>query len=126
MRAVDTNVLVRIIARDDSPQTAAADRFIEPTAWISSVVLAEAAWVLRRVYKLAPPELVATIETLLGHRNLVIQDAEAMAAALELFRARPALGFNHCVILETARRAGHRPLGTFDRALGKVDGTIRL
>jgi len=29
-------------------------------------------------------------------------------------------------MIETVRKAGHIPLGTFDRALGKVDGTIRL
>lgn len=126
MRAVDTNMLVRIIARDDAHQTAAADQFIEPTAWVSSVTLTEAAWVLRRVYKLAPQELVATIKMLLGHRNLIVQDAAAVTAALELFRARPTLGFNDCMILETARSAGHLPLGTFDRALGRVDGTVRL
>ena len=29
MRAVDTNILVRLITRDDSGQTAAAESFIE-------------------------------------------------------------------------------------------------
>ncbi len=30
MRAIDTNVLVRLIARDDEKQAASAERFIEP------------------------------------------------------------------------------------------------
>ena len=29
-------------------------------------------------------------------------------------------------VLETARKAGHIPLGTFDRSLAKLDGTQRL
>jgi predicted nucleic acid-binding protein len=49
-----------------------------------------------------------------------------VAAALDLFRSRPALGFSDCLILELARKAGHRPLAAFDRALGKVEGTQSL
>jgi hypothetical protein len=29
-------------------------------------------------------------------------------------------------VLETARKAGHLPLGTFDRDLAKLEGTNRL
>jgi predicted nucleic acid-binding protein len=44
----------------------------------------------------------------------------------ELFRAKPSLGFSDCLILNLARNAGHLPLGTFDRNLGKVDGAHKL
>jgi predicted nucleic acid-binding protein len=63
---------------------------------------------------------------LLNHRDLVLQDPETVAEALELFRARPALGFSDCLMLQLARKAGHLPLGTFDRRLAKVDGTEKL
>ncbi len=43
----DTNVLVRLIARDDARQTAAAETFIAGGAWVSVSALAEATWVLR-------------------------------------------------------------------------------
>ena len=46
MRAVDTNVLVRLIARDDAKQAAAADKFVEKGAWVSILALAETLWVL--------------------------------------------------------------------------------
>jgi predicted nucleic acid-binding protein len=49
-----------------------------------------------------------------------------VAAALEQYRNRPALGFSDCLILETARKAGHLPLGTFDRNLSKLDGAEGL
>jgi hypothetical protein len=29
-------------------------------------------------------------------------------------------------MLELARKAGHLPLGTFDRDLGKLEGTLKL
>jgi predicted nucleic-acid-binding protein len=126
MRAVDTNVLVRLIARDDSRQTASAESFIEKGAWVPVLVLAEAAWMLTRVYKLSSKDLASAIEMLLNHRDLVLQDAETVAAALELFRAKPALGFLDCLMLQSARKAGHLPLGTFDRNLAKVEGTQKL
>jgi predicted nucleic acid-binding protein len=63
---------------------------------------------------------------LLNHKDLTIQDAEVVVAALEKFKKRPALGFSDCLVLETARKAGHLPLGTFDRDLGKLDGVKRL
>ena len=126
MRAVDTNVLVRLITRDDSGQTAAAERYVEKGAWVSVLALAEATWVLATVYELNPKEIARAIEMLLNHRHLVLQDSETIAQALELFRAKPALGFSDCLMLELARRAGHLPLGTFDRSLAKVEGVQKL
>ena len=43
-----------------------------------------------------------------------------------VFARRPALGFSDCLVLEVARKAGHLPLGTFDRRLARVDGVRRL
>ena len=126
MRAVDTNVLVRLIARDDLRQTASAETFVENGAWVSVLALAEATWVLASVYELSAKDLGRAIEMLLNHRDLVLQDRESAASALELFRAKPALGFSDCLMLQLARKAGHLPLGTFDRNLSKVDGVEKL
>jgi len=126
MRAVDTNVLVRLITRDDPRQTTAAENFVAKGAWVSTLVLAEATWVLGSVYELSPREQAKAIEMLLSHRDLVLHEREVVAAALELFRERPALGFSDCLMVETARKAGHLPLGTFDRNLAKVAGAQKL
>lgn len=126
MRAVDTNVLVRLVTRDDPRQVAAAEAFVAPGAWVSHVVLVEAAWVLTSVYALEAPALATAIEMLLNHRELTVQEPEVAAAALLQYRERPAVSFSDCLVLELARKAGHLPLGTFDRDLSKVDGTQRL
>ena len=126
MRAVDTNVLVRLVTRDDRKQAAAAESFISKGAWVSTLVLVEGTWVLAAVYELTPPEIATAVEMLLHHKDLTIQDADTVAAALEHYRQRTALGFSDCLILEVARKAGHLPLGTFDRDLGKLDGTAKL
>jgi predicted nucleic-acid-binding protein len=126
MLAVDTNVLVRLLARDDAKQAAAADVAIAKGAWVSHLVLAEAIWVLDAVYGRTPKQLIAALDLLLAHESLVLQDADVVAAAMEQFRAKPALGFSDCLVLEIARKAGHLPLATFDKALGRLDGTQRL
>jgi predicted nucleic-acid-binding protein len=126
MRAVDTNVLVRLLARDDARQAAAAENFVVGGAWISHVVLVEAIWVLDSVYGVKPKRIAAAVEMLLDHDSLVIQDADVVTAALAAFRKRPALGFSDCLIVEAARKAGHLPLGTFDGELAKLEGTERL
>lgn len=126
MHAVDTNVLVRLIARDDPRQTALADAFIERGAWVSILALTEATWVLATVYERSAKDIATIIEMLLSHKSLVLQDSEMITMALNLFRERPALGFSDCLILQLAKRGGHLPLGTFDRALAKLEGTQRL
>ena len=126
MRAVDTNVLVRLITRDDPGQLAAAERFVARGAWVSHLALVEATWVLSAVYKLGAREIAKAVEMLLAHEELTVQDAESVSAALLHFRRRPSLGFSDCLMLEVARKAGHLPLGTFDRDLGKLQGAKRL
>jgi predicted nucleic-acid-binding protein len=126
MRAVDTNLLVRLVMRDDAGQAGEADDFVAKGAWVSILALAEATWVLRSVYKLDATSLATAVKMLLDHEHLTLQDADVVEAALDLFRSRPALGFSDCLLLHLARKAGHLPLGTFDRALGKIEGTQRL
>ena len=126
MRAVDTNVLVRLITRDDAGQVAAAEAFVAPGAWVSHLVLAEATWVLTSVYDRGPEEIATAVKMLVNHHNLTLQDSDTVTAAVERFRKRPALGFSDCLVVEIARKAGHVPLGTFDRNLGKLDGAERL
>jgi predicted nucleic-acid-binding protein len=126
MRAVDTNILVRLLARDDAAQVEAAEAFVTPGAWVSHLVLAETIWVLDAVYERGPAQLAAAIDLLLDHRNLTLQDADIVRAALARFRARPALEFSDCLVLEAARKAGHLPLGTFDKTLARLDGVQRI
>jgi predicted nucleic-acid-binding protein len=126
MRAVDTNLLVRLLVRDDAAQVKAAERFIEKSAWVSHLVLAETVWVLDAVYERSPSQLAMAIELLLNHETLTIQDEDVIAAALTHFRKRPTLGFSDCLVLEIARKAGQLPLGTFDKGLAKLSGAHGL
>ena len=126
MHAVDTNLLVRLVVRDNADQVSAAEAFVEKGAWVSHLVLAETLWVLDAVYNRSSARIVNAVDRMLNHKELTLQDADVVARALGHFRARPSLGFSDCLVLEIARKAGHLPLGTFDRNLAKLDGTHRL
>ena len=126
MRAVDTNLLIRLLTRDDIKQVKTADQFVEKGAWVSHLVLAQTLWVLESVYDRTAAQIIAALKLLLAHQSLVMQDAETVALALAKFEIKPALGFSDCLVLEIARKAGHLPLGTFDRALGRLEGAQKL
>lgn len=126
MRAVDTNVLVRLITRDDEKQARLADAFVERGAWVSHLALAEAMWILEAVYGQDPAAIATAIEILLNHQTLTLQDADVVQTAVAQFRRKPSLGFSDCLMVETARKAGHTPLGTFDRVLARLPGAERL
>jgi len=126
MRAVDTNVLVRLMTRDDVKQVAVAEAFVANGAWVPHLAIAEATWVLGSVYDRGPQAIATAVEMLLSHQHLTVQDTEVVAAAVALFRQQPKVGFSNCLMVEVARKAGHTPLGTFDRELGTIDGAQRL
>jgi predicted nucleic-acid-binding protein len=71
---------------------------------------------------LTPAQIALGVEMLRNHRDLVVQDAEVVGAALSHYRKKPKLGFSDCMVLELARKAGHPPLGTFARGLSKLTG----
>lgn len=126
MLAVDTNVLVRLLTRDNLKQAHAAEQFMAKGAWVSHLVLAETVWVLEAVYERTAAQLIAALELMLVHETLVLQDADTIRSALAHFREKPVLGFSDCLVLEIARKAGHLPLGTFDKALAKLGGAQKL
>ena len=128
MRAVDTNVLVRLLTGDDAKQAKAALAFLatDGRVWVSQVVLVETSWVLRSVYGRSRSELGNAIETLLDHDAISLQEPDVVAAALSLFRRYPRVDFSDAMVLEIARKAGHLPVGTFDRALATAEGARLL
>jgi predicted nucleic-acid-binding protein len=93
---------------------------------VPHLVLVETLWVLDGVYDRTAEQIIAAVDRLLNHKELTIQDAEVVTDALAQFKKRPALGFSDCLVFEVARKAGHIPLGTFDRNLSKLDGAKRL
>ena len=126
MRAVDTNLLVRLIVRDDPAQVEKAEAFVAPGAWVSQLVLAETIRVLESVYGLSRAQIATVVNMLVEHGQLTLQGEDAVRSARAAFERERSAGFSDCLIVETARKAGHLPVGTFDRAMSRIDGAQEL
>jgi predicted nucleic-acid-binding protein len=86
MVAVDTNVLVRFLVRDDAKQAARAASLMRGNEiWISKTVLLETEWVLRSLYVFSTPSLVLALRALAGLQNVLLEDELAVARALDWF-----------------------------------------
>lgn len=127
MRAVDTNVLVRLLVEaDEHRERKKAAALLEHDVYVSHLVLAECIWVLATVYEYSAASLMEVIARFLQHDRVVFEDPLVVRLALEQYRKRPSIGFMDCMVLELARKAGHLPLATFDRDLAKLEGVERL
>ena len=126
MKALDTNVLARLLTRDDAAQVKKAESFVKQGAWVSTLVLTECIWVLEAAYGLKKVQIITVVEMLLNHANLVLQDVDMIEEALDAYRNSKKVGFSDHLILATAHKAGHKPLGSFDRALARLEGVEEL
>jgi predicted nucleic-acid-binding protein len=93
--ALDTNVLVRYIVRDDEQQTARATALIESECTadapglVTLVVLCELVWVLQRGYGYTRPAIVGLLRKILSSQELRSENPElAWQAVNELERGK--------------------------------------
>ena len=126
MRAVDANVLVRLIVRDDPAQVEKAEAFVVQGAWVSQLVLAEMIRVLESVYGLDRVQIATVVGTLVEHDRLTLQDEDVIRGTHSAFERDRSTGFTDCLIVELARKAGRLPVGTFNRAMSRVEGVHDL
>jgi predicted nucleic-acid-binding protein len=113
--AVDTNILVRYLTWDDLAQAQAATRIIESgeTIAISTIVLCELVWVLRRLYRQTAADIADAVQDIITSRD-VLTDRPAAEAGLQMLRA--GADFADGVIKADADKARCRHIVTFDRA----------
>ncbi|MSQ70297.1 MAG: PIN domain-containing protein [Betaproteobacteria bacterium] len=86
--AVDTNVLVRAVVRDDKAQARVATRVLTDASLIAIALpcLCEFVWVLLRVYGFQPADAAAAIRALLAAAN-VETNRPAVEAGLAVLEA---------------------------------------
>ena len=86
--AVDTNVLVRAVVRDDPAQASVATKVLAEAELIAVALpcLCEFVWVLRRVYDFQPTDAATAIRALLAVSN-VEMNRPAVAAGLSVLEA---------------------------------------
>ena len=130
MIAIDTNVLLRYLLRDDEVQAERARRVIAcgERVLITDVVLAETVWTLSgRRYRATRADLIDLVNKLLQDANLRFEDDEVVWNALQAYR-RTEVDFADALIVCKARKtvaAGDElsAVYTFDDVALQLPGT---
>lgn len=123
MRAVDTNILIRLLEQDDPVQSAEVNAYQRDGGplWVSHIVLVETVWVLSSFFHRSRKELLGLLGMLLTNEDIHLQEEAVVASAITAFRNSKA-DFSDCLVLEVARANGHLPLATYDKHLARLPG----
>lgn len=131
MIALDTNILIRLLTKDDPDQTALAERLLQESAdaeepcFISDPVLCEVEWVLESNYRARRGDVLAAMQELLAGDLFVFEDREVLRQAILTYQASKA-DFSDCLIGAKARARRARTTYTFERVLAQEQGFTRL
>jgi predicted nucleic-acid-binding protein len=129
--AVDTNVLVRFLVRDDEAQFKRATAFFEQAqqadepVFVSDLVLVYLVWVLRRAYRVGKAEVVRTLTDLVRARHVQLESTTLVERAITAY-TRGRGDFADYIVRERARLAGCDNIATFDEALLSESGFVGL
>jgi predicted nucleic-acid-binding protein len=123
--AVDTNVLVRYLTWDAEEQAIEAAAILESrdVIVISTIVLCELVWVLKRAYRYATAEIVDIVRRLIQTRNVEI-DRPAAEVGLQMLVWGG--DFADGVIQCEAGRAKCDRVVTFDRDFARLSATAAV
>lgn len=112
MIAVDTNVVVRFLTKDDPIQfEKSVEIFSKQEIFLPDIVVLETEWVLRFAYAYSPAEIAAAFNKLFGLPNVHLYDDSKMALALTWHRD----GLDFADALHRAHANQCEQLLTFDR-----------
>ncbi len=130
MIALDTNIIIRYLVRDDVKQSEAARALLESLTaerpgYVCREVAVEVVWVLKRAYGYSRAQVAAILKELLITEVLVFEAADDAARAAFLYGEGEA-EFSDLMIMAAARRAGIRSLHTLDRKLSRLEGAVLL
>ena len=114
MKAIDTNVLVRFLVKDDVRQASRARKLIESNAiFIPKTVLLETEWVLRYTYEFERAAVNQALEKVCGLSQVTVENTSSVTQAL----AWHAGGFDFADALHLASSQNAQSFSSFDRSL---------
>jgi predicted nucleic-acid-binding protein len=115
MTAIDTNVLLRIITRDNEEQAGRAVALLEreEKVFLAKTVLLEFEWVLRSTYKYGRSEVLSALRVVVSIGNAEVEDAGVVAQAIDWY----AQGMDFADSLHLASTPPQRRFASFDAAL---------
>ncbi len=114
MRAVDTNVLVRALVRDDAAQAAKAEEILaRDEVFVPVTVMLEVEWVLRSRYGFTAERVSQALAMLCAMPRVFVGEADAVRQAA----ARVAKGWDFADALHHALSQGCDDFLSFDEKL---------
>ncbi len=114
--AVDTNIVVRLLTRDDEVQYQIAwNIFEQDSIWLIDTVILETEWVLRKLYHFEKDKIIKSLRYLLGLPNVIVENVLVLNNALNW--SEQGLDFADALHLAKSYPA-HRFL-TFDEKFAK-------
>lgn len=131
MLGIDTNVLVRVLVRDDPEQFVRAQDLIRRESdakrpvLISLLVLLETEWVLRSRYKLSKAEILATFDRLLSSWDVRFEDESTVVGAVFIWQDAPAQ-LADCLIGLRYRELKCCATGSFDAGALELPGFVSV
>lgn len=117
MLGVDTNLLVRLLVKDDARQAETARNILSDLSQkfvIQPIVLCELVWVLSAAYGYKKEDIVNVISHLIRVENFVILDKENVQSAIELYSSTN-MDFADAYIGYANKNAGCLSSITFDK-----------
>ena len=126
MKALDSNVLVRFLVRDDEQQSEAVYRKFKQTEadkevlFIPALVVLEAVWVLESVYKATRQEILDSIDQLLLMPILEFEVQSAIRSFVSSARENKT-DLSDLLIAHSARFAGCECVITFDKRASNLE-----
>jgi predicted nucleic-acid-binding protein len=112
MISVDTNIVVRLLAKDDMDQFhRSSEIFSTQEVFIPDTVILETEWVLRYAYGFEPRQINDAFRKLFGLANVYLRDATEVALAIEWYEN----GFDFADALHLAKSQHCQKMLTFDR-----------
>jgi len=129
--AFDTNVLVRLLVRDEPEQFAAATAILEraveagDACYLCDTVLCETEWVLTTVYDASRADVLAAFHEITSDGRFALEGPDEISQALAAYE-RGKAQLSDYLIGERSRARGARTTYTFDRGLRNREGFTLL
>jgi predicted nucleic-acid-binding protein len=119
--AVDTNVIVRYLTRDDAEQFAKASALIrDEDVYVCTTVLLETEWALRRGYRFSRTQIITALAAFAGLPRDTLEEPASAAKALDWAQR----GMDFADALHLAKAEGWEAMISFDQRFAAVANTL--
>ena len=121
MLAVDTNIVVRCLVKDDEAQSARARAIVRGGAiLVPLTVVLECEWALRSLYGFSRSAVLAALEAFCGAPGVAVGEAAAVKRAFRLAQQ----GLDFADALHLAQASQCEAFVTFDKRLARKAGRL--